>query len=142
MSDSEGLAFHYALTEANQHLFLPLQPLGTSGLARRLNAKAVHYVACRWDYSVTPKEMLAGPQMALVTNTKTGMAQTAFPADWGPNDQTGRAADLTPALMRDLGLETDDDVEVSTRGARRTRHEEAIASSSPRAASSACCCRW
>ena len=86
VSASEGLAFHYALTEANQHLFLPLQPHGTSGLARRLNAKAVHYVACRWDYDVTPKEMLAGPQMALVTNQATGMAQTAYPADWGPNE--------------------------------------------------------
>ena len=51
--------------------------------------------------------------MALVTNTRTGMAQTAFPADWGPNDATDRVADLSPALMRDLDLETDDDVEVA-----------------------------
>ena len=72
----------------------------------------MHYVAVRWDYSRTPKEMLAGPQMALVTNNATGLAQTAFPADWGPNDATGRCCDLSPALMRDLGLVTDDDVEV------------------------------
>ena len=57
--------------------------------------------------------MLAGPQMALVTNTRTGMAQTAFPADWGPNAATDRVADLSPALMRDLDLDTDDDVEVA-----------------------------
>ena len=112
VSESEGLAFHYAIHEGNQHLFLPLQPPGTTGLARRLNAKAVHYLAVRWEYAITPKEMLAGPQMALVTNTRTGMAQTAFPADWGPNAATNRVADLSPALMRDLDLVTDDDVEV------------------------------
>jgi hypothetical protein len=57
--------------------------------------------------------MLAGGDVALVTNAETGMAQTAFPADWGPHEEkTGRAADLSPALMRDLGLVTDDVVEV------------------------------
>jgi len=112
VSDSEGLAFHYEITEDNQHLFLPLQPAGTSGLARRLNAKAVHYVACRWDYSITPKEMLASDQVALVTSKETGMSQTAFPADWGPNAATERVADLSPALMRDLQLDTDDEVAV------------------------------
>jgi len=110
VSPSEGLAFHYELTEANQHLFVPIQPKGTTGLARRLNAKAVNYCAARWDYSVTPKEMLAGPQMALVTNPATGRSTLAFPVDWGPNDQTGRVTDLSPALMEDLGLETDDEV--------------------------------
>lgn len=109
----EGLAFHYAITDANQHLFLPLQPPGTTGLARRLNAKAVHYVACRWDYDVTPKEMLATDQMALVISRESGIGLPAFCADWGPHEEeTGRAADLSPALMRDLDLETDDDVEV------------------------------
>ena len=115
VSASEGLAFHYALTEANQHLFLPLQPLGTTGLARRLNAQAVPYLACRWNYDDTPKTMLAeSGQMALVTNTTTGRSTAAFPADWGPHDEKtgGRVADLSPALMRDLDLETDDIVEV------------------------------
>jgi hypothetical protein len=118
VSASEGLAFHSKITKANEHLFLPLVPSGTTGLARRLNAQGVHYIACRWDYAVTPKTMLAGPLMALVTNVKTGIAQTAFPADWGPagpesDHDTGRVADLSPALMRDLApLETDDEVRV------------------------------
>ena len=112
VADDEGLAFHYEITEANQHLFLPQQPAGSTGLARRLNAKGVHYVACRFDYAKTPKEMLAGPDMALVTNEKTGVAATAFPSDWGPNEATGRVADLSPALMRDLELVTDDVVSV------------------------------
>ena len=117
VSADEGLAFHSTVNKQNQHLFLPLQPSNTTGLARRLNAKGVHYLACRWSYDVTSKKMLAGPDMALVTNVKTGVSATAFPADWGPagpesDHDTGRVADLSPALMRDLDLETDDVVSV------------------------------
>ena len=43
---------------------------------------------------------------------RTGIALTAFPADWGPNEKTGRVADLSPGLMADLRIETDDQVEV------------------------------
>ena len=112
VSADEGLAFHSTVNKQNQHLFLPLQPSNTTGLARRLNAKGVHYLACRWSYDITPKKMLAGPDMALVTNIKTGMSATAFPADYGPHEDTDRVADLSPALMRDLDLETDDEVSV------------------------------
>jgi N-acetylmuramoyl-L-alanine amidase len=111
VSPSEGLAFIYEVDEAPQ-LFLPYQPSGTSGLARRLNPW-VHYVACRWDYDVTPKEMLKGEKMAWVRSTSTGLGMKAFPADWGPNENTGRVADLSPSLMDDLGLTTDDEVEVT-----------------------------
>jgi hypothetical protein len=95
-------------------LFLPEGTPGTEnmGLARRLNP-FVHYVACRWDYEVTSKTMLADSgQMALVRNPATGIALTAFPSDWGPNEKTGRVADLSPQLMADLGLETDGIAEV------------------------------
>jgi N-acetylmuramoyl-L-alanine amidase len=113
VSPSEGLAFHFEITEANQHLFLPLQPDGTTGLARRLNAKAVMYVACRWNYDITSKEMLASDRKALVRNLDTGAELTAWPADWGPHEEkTGRAADLSLALMEALDLITDDEVEV------------------------------
>lgn len=112
VAPGEGLAFFSEITEANQHLFLPLVPAGTTGLARRLNSRAVHYLACRWDYSITPKELLRGPDMALVRNIRTGEELTAWPADWGPHQDTGRVADLSPALMFDLELTTDDEVEV------------------------------
>jgi len=112
VSSSEGLAFHFDLNEDNQHLFLPFQPSGTTGLARRLNAKAVHYVACRWNYDVTPKEVLAGDTKALVTSRSSGASAYAFCADWGPHGDTDRVADLSPALMESLGLDTDDEVEV------------------------------
>jgi hypothetical protein len=41
------------------------------------------------------------------------MALTAFPADWGPHENTGRVADISPGLMDDLDLKTDDEVEVT-----------------------------
>jgi N-acetylmuramoyl-L-alanine amidase len=112
VSPSEGLAFIYEFDEA-PYLFLPYQPSGTSGLARRLDP-GVFYLACRWDYDVTSKDMLReSGQMAKVTAKKTGITRLAHPADWGPHEQeTGRAADLSPALMESLGIGTDDIVEV------------------------------
>jgi N-acetylmuramoyl-L-alanine amidase len=107
VSADEGLAFIQSVDDAPQ-LFLPYQPEGTTGLARRLNP-FVHYVACRWDYDVTPKEMLLQHRAMVVAG---GIELVAFPADWGPNEKTGRVADLSPSLMEDLGLETDDEVEV------------------------------
>jgi hypothetical protein len=109
VSPSEGLAFIYEIEEA-PHLFLPYQPAGTTGLARRLNPH-IHYIACRWDYNKVPKVDLLD-DVALVTSTKTGVSLTAFPADWGPNENTGRVADISPGLMADLGITTDDEVEV------------------------------
>jgi N-acetylmuramoyl-L-alanine amidase len=110
VSASEGLAF-ISSVDQRPELFLPSQPSGTTGLARRLNTW-VPYVACRWDYSVTSKAMLASGAMALVRSPKTGIALVAFPADWGPNQNTGRCADISPGLMQNLGIETDDEVEV------------------------------
>jgi uncharacterized protein (TIGR02594 family) len=105
----EGLAF---ISNTNQapHLFLPQQPPGTTGLARRLDP-AVFYIACRWDYKKTPRDMLLNNR-ALVRAPDTEMQLMAYPADWGPNEKTGRIADLSPGLMDALGIETDDNVEV------------------------------
>jgi hypothetical protein len=74
----------------------------------------VFYIACRWDYDVTSKEMLRDSgQMAWVTAKDTGVARLAHPADWGPHEaETGRAADLSPALAESLGVSTDDEVTV------------------------------
>jgi hypothetical protein len=105
----EGLAFIYQIDDAPQ-LFLPQQPPGTTGLARRLNIW-VPYLACRWDYNITPKETLRSGLMALVRGN--GWEARAFPADWGPNENAaGRVADLSPGLMELLGLVTGDVVEV------------------------------
>jgi hypothetical protein len=112
VSADEGLAFLYEVDDA-PHLFLPEQPPGTTGLARRLDADRKPYVACRWDYAVTPKTMLADPhQLAVVRSKKTGREAFAWPADWGPHSDTSRVADLSPYLMEKLELTTDDEVEV------------------------------
>lgn len=114
VSASEGLAFFYEYSDA-PHLFLPQQPSGTTGLARRLNPD-LFYVACRWPYEQEglSKEELRNPSVqAIVRSVRTGKEFRAWPADWGPHEeQTGRAADLSPGLMAALDLETDDEVEV------------------------------
>ena len=109
VSSDEGLAFIYEYEDA-PHLFLDEQPPGTSGLARRLDPD-VFYIACRWDYDVTPKEMLRD-QNNLALVIVPGKRILAWPADWGPHSDTDRIADLSPGLMDALGIETDDEVEV------------------------------
>jgi N-acetylmuramoyl-L-alanine amidase len=109
VAPDEGLAFIAEVSQAPQ-LFLSYQPEGTTGLARRLNPQA-HYIACRWDYDETPAFMLL-EEMALVTATKTGKSLKCYPADWGPNENTGRVADLSPGALELLGIQTDDEVSV------------------------------
>jgi hypothetical protein len=41
-----------------------------------------------------------------------GRELRAFPADWGPHEDTGRVADISPGLMKALGIQTDSSVEV------------------------------
>lgn len=111
VSPDEGLAFIYEAKTA-PHLFLSSQPPGTSGLARRLNP-SIPYIACRWDYDVYPKEMLASMDyVALVHAPATGRFFLAWPADWGPGEQTGRVADISKGLLDYLMIETDQDVDV------------------------------
>jgi N-acetylmuramoyl-L-alanine amidase len=109
VDEDEGLAFIYDYDDA-PHLFLDKQPSGTTGLARRLDP-GVYYVACRWDYDVTPKDMLRDQSIMALVKAR-GRQYLAYPADWGPHEDTGRVADISPGLMEALGVETDDEVEV------------------------------
>lgn len=109
VSPSEGLAFIYEY-ETAPHLFLDQQPSGTTGLARRLNPEKF-FIACRWDYDDYPKPSLL-EHMALVRSPKTGRQFEAYPADWGPHQDTDRVADISKGLMDALGIQTDDEVEV------------------------------
>lgn len=107
----EGLAFIYDYEDA-PHLFLDKQPSGTTGLARRLDPD-VFYVACRWDYNETPKTMLADKRnQCIVRAAGTGLSFFAWPADWGPHEDTDRTADISPGLMEALGITTDDEIDV------------------------------
>jgi hypothetical protein len=109
VAPDEGLAFLYDFDDA-PHLFLPDQPEGTTGLARRLDPRTF-YVACRWDYDITPKRMLADHCYRALVRAGT-LEFLAYPADWGPHADTDRIADISPGLMQALGVETDDEIEV------------------------------
>jgi hypothetical protein len=104
---SEGLALmnESDLTSFDS-FFLTPPPENTSGLARRLNPNA-HYIACRWNYSVTSKSYLKGIKVK-VTNLSNRMSVDAQPVDWGPSEATDRIADLSPGLAGFLGLRTND----------------------------------
>src|SRR5258705_9805061 len=84
VTSSEGLAlFDAADVAANPDLFLPAQPPDTTGVARRLNPQA-KYLACRWDFSVTPKNFLKRITVK-VSNPANGKSEDARPADFGPS---------------------------------------------------------
>jgi N-acetylmuramoyl-L-alanine amidase len=110
VSPSEGLAFLYSVDDKPE-VFLDYQPSGTTGLARRLDP-STFYIAMRWDYDQFSKEALAGDAVAAVFAPKTGKRALAHPTDWGPHTDTNRVADISPGLMDELGISTDDQVEV------------------------------
>ena len=85
-------------------LFLPKQPKGTTGLARRLDP-ARYYIAMRWDYRITPRGKL---RKMVVLISANGLTIKARPVDWGPNVRTGRVMDISPGAASALGLSTDD----------------------------------
>jgi N-acetylmuramoyl-L-alanine amidase len=107
MSETEGLAFIYEISD-QPDLFLEGM---TEALGRNLDPDT-DYIAMRWDYNQTPREMLLD-KWALVHAPKTGKKFYARPGDWGPADWTGRIADISPGLMEKLGITTDDAVHVS-----------------------------
>lgn len=114
MGPDEGLALFgpMDLTDPRySYLFLAASPPGTSGLGRRLDP-AKYYLACRWDYSQTPRAILRD-SLATVFNPQNGRSVSARPVDWGPSPATNRVADLSPGLAGALGLNTDDFVTVS-----------------------------
>lgn len=118
VAPDEGLAFIYEYEQAPS-LFLPYQPQGTTGLARRLDPQ-VHYIAMRWDYDIYSKEMLAsGDHLALVHVPRTAQRFLARPADWGPHEDTGRICDISQGLMDSLDAQTDDLVRVVFPAPRR-----------------------
>jgi hypothetical protein len=107
----EGLALIQNAKDAAKYegFLLP----GNLGYARRLNAENTHYIACRWNYKETSRAYLQSIRV-IVENMKTGEKfSDVRPIDWGPNKKTGRIADLSPKLLHDLHLNTDDHVRVT-----------------------------
>lgn len=89
-------------------LFLPNNPSGTTGLARRLNPYAF-YLAMRFDYTQHSPEEIRRAIFRL-TNPRNSHSIFAQAADWGPNQRTKRIADLSPGAAKALALTTDDEV--------------------------------
>lgn len=78
------------------------------GAARNLDPDAL-YCAMRWNYKVTPVEMLA--QSIVEVTSESGRVCWVRPVDWGPNIRTGRVIDLSPGAARALSVKTDDTVQ-------------------------------
>jgi hypothetical protein len=109
VSPDEPLAFIHDEEDTDGDIFYAEQPPNTTGLARKLNSEGSFYVATRWDYDATPRDELLSKQ-ALVS--AGGKSVLAWPADWGPHTSTGRVADVSLAVLRELDIETDDTVTV------------------------------
>jgi|SRR4249919_3946061 len=116
VSPSEDLAWWEdwddVVEDKATELFLPHQPPNTTGLARRLNPDKF-YLAMRWDYDTFSKDHLATSGDRALVRAENGRQFLARPCDWGPNENTGRVADISPGLMTALGIETDDEVTVT-----------------------------
>jgi hypothetical protein len=113
---SEGLAMENegCNPEEAPELFYAEQPPNTTGNARRLDSEHAFYLAMRWDYEQFSKDELASGDLRFdIYAPKTGRHCSARPADWGPNTSTGRVCDVSKAVLKELQIETDDEVEIT-----------------------------
>lgn len=111
----EGLSLYNKASECPK-IFLPAQPPLlktdpgypglTTGLARRLNPKT-YYCAAMWYLDITPKSILR-TSMVQIKKHGGNFSIIAYPADTGPHPDTGRVLDVSEAVMKTLGLQTDD----------------------------------
>jgi len=99
--------------------------LAAGEVARRLNSpmnasrdtidsrpEDFYYAAMRFDYSPNGTRWWRDARI-LVVNPATEAAIVVRPADWGPNTFTHRVIDLSPQSLKDLNLDTDDEVWVA-----------------------------
>lgn len=82
-------------------------PLRPTDAVLASNKASYYYIAMRWDYSPRGKAEWRNRRMVVV-NPRTGARVVVRPVDWGPNVNTGRVMDLSPQVMDDLGLTTDE----------------------------------
>ena len=90
--------------ELYKKFFMNEEKGGNFPHAKNLNPDTP-YIACRWDYRVTPRTELK-KCMIMVTNPANGESRRAEAVDWGPDATLDRVADLSPALESALGLAT------------------------------------
>jgi hypothetical protein len=80
-----------------------------------------HYCAMRWDYKATARALACGLSQAIqfirdqtiylyLPAKPNEIATWAYPADWGPAASTSRLIDVSPTILAELDLHTDDQV--------------------------------
>lgn len=88
-----------------------------------LRPPIICYCACRWHYPSLMraldcdstrelKRTLYHDYIVEITNTANGKQAQLRPVDWGPARWTGRVIDIDSVSMRELDLQTDDEVVV------------------------------
>jgi len=90
-------------------------------LCRQLGTRLFtrHYCAMRWDYQATALACKCSRSQAVQfirdqtiylfrTDRPNELATWAWPADWGPAPATGRLIDVSPIILEELDLQTDD----------------------------------
>lgn len=88
-----------------------------------LRPSIMGYCACRWHYPSLMraldcdstrelKRTLYHDYVVEITNTVNGKRAQLRPVDWGPARWTGRLIDIDSVSMRELDLQTDDEVVV------------------------------
>src|SRR5271166_3882065 len=108
MRADEGLAIVDSKNFAKYAaLFIDKDLNNPKPLGKNLDDKT-SYLACRWDYSITPRDKLFDCSIS-VRNPVTGKEEQTVAVDWGPASRTRRIADLSPGLAERLGLKTDDE---------------------------------
>jgi hypothetical protein len=91
-------------------------PLNPSAETLRARPEDFYYVAMRFDYTNVGRTFWRTARL-LVVNPRTHAAVVVRPVDWGPNTRTARIVDVSPQVMADLEIDTDDLVSVSFAGA-------------------------
>lgn len=111
MKHFEGLAY-YEHEEADRRpdLFLPRSTDPLEGTCKRLKNTQSYYIATR----VVSSRPALQRSLWKVTNPKTGQHVIASLVDYGPNEKTGRVADLSDAVGRALRIETDAEIEIES----------------------------
>ncbi len=82
-------------------------PLHPDAATLAAHPERYYYVAMRFSYSPMGTSFWRSARL-IIANPRTGVRVVVRPADWGPNTSTGRVMDLSPQVIADLGLTTDD----------------------------------
>lgn len=76
------------------------------------NPDGYYYLAMRWNYTPGDRTFWRAARI-VIRNPDTGKMVVVRPVDWGPHTRTERIVDVSPQTERDLGTQTDREVDVA-----------------------------